>query len=210
MAIDQHRHTQLYDSAADWASINPTLEAGTLGIESDTRKIKIGDGITQWTGLPYAVDLGGYATETYVDDEIAALSGTYLTQTLGLARAAVQGATVAATETTVSASYVDLTTPGPAATVTIGSSGRALVIMSAAIQNSGAAGSFMSFAVSGASTRAAANDDAAYVIGTNGVTAALVRLITGLTAGSNTFTAKYLSSGGTATFGRRGMVVIPL
>lgn len=82
MTIDAHRHGQRYDSAADWASINPVLGAGELGVESDTLKVKIGDGATQWTGLPYALDLVGVATEGYVDDEIAALSATYLAKAL--------------------------------------------------------------------------------------------------------------------------------
>ncbi|MBI3358540.1 MAG: hypothetical protein HY037_02980 [Nitrospirae bacterium] len=34
--------------------------------------------------------------------------------------------------------------------------------------------------------------------------------VTGLTAGSNTFTAKYKTSAGTATFVNRNIVVIPL
>lgn len=41
------------DSAADWTSNNPTLEAGRLGIEYDTGRFKIGDGTTAWTSLPY-------------------------------------------------------------------------------------------------------------------------------------------------------------
>lgn len=41
------------DTAARWTSINPTLQEGELGIETDTGKIKIGDGIKIWTELPY-------------------------------------------------------------------------------------------------------------------------------------------------------------
>ena len=41
------------DTAADWTSADPTLAAGELGIETDTNKIKIGDGATEWTGLKY-------------------------------------------------------------------------------------------------------------------------------------------------------------
>lgn len=42
------------DSAADWTSNNPTLAAGRIGIESDTRRFKFGDGATAWTSLAYA------------------------------------------------------------------------------------------------------------------------------------------------------------
>ena len=44
---------QRRDTAANWTSANPTLLAGEIGIESDTNKIKIGDGSTAWTSLGY-------------------------------------------------------------------------------------------------------------------------------------------------------------
>lgn len=36
-----------------WASANPTLAAGEPGWETDTRLLRIGDGVTPFTGLPY-------------------------------------------------------------------------------------------------------------------------------------------------------------
>ena len=44
---------QRRDTAANWTSANPTLLAGEIGIESDTNKIKIGDGSTAWASLTY-------------------------------------------------------------------------------------------------------------------------------------------------------------
>lgn len=41
------------DTAANWTSANPTLAAGEPGLETDTRKLKIGDGSTAWTSLGY-------------------------------------------------------------------------------------------------------------------------------------------------------------
>lgn len=41
------------DTAADWTSANPTLSQGEGGYETDTKKLKIGDGTTAWTSLPY-------------------------------------------------------------------------------------------------------------------------------------------------------------
>lgn len=41
-------------TAASWTSTNPTLAAGEVGVETDTRKIKIGDGTTAWASLKYA------------------------------------------------------------------------------------------------------------------------------------------------------------
>lgn len=47
---------QRYDTAADWTSANLVLMSGEVGWESDTRKAKIGDGVTAWNALPYAVE----------------------------------------------------------------------------------------------------------------------------------------------------------
>lgn len=43
-----------HDTAANWASNNPILLSGVQGFETDTKKIKFGDGSTHWTGLAYA------------------------------------------------------------------------------------------------------------------------------------------------------------
>lgn len=48
------RMQQRRDTAANWTSANPTLAAGEIGIETDTYKIKVGDGTTTWTSLAYA------------------------------------------------------------------------------------------------------------------------------------------------------------
>ena len=42
-------------SSAYWTqSVNPVLAAGEIGVEPDTRKLKIGDGTTAWSSLNYA------------------------------------------------------------------------------------------------------------------------------------------------------------
>jgi hypothetical protein len=43
------------DTLANWTAANPVLAAGELGVETDTRFYKIGDGTTPWNALPYAV-----------------------------------------------------------------------------------------------------------------------------------------------------------
>lgn len=40
-------------SAAAWTSANPLLLLGEIGLETDTKKFKVGDGSNLWTGLPY-------------------------------------------------------------------------------------------------------------------------------------------------------------
>ena len=52
------------DTAANWTSANTVLAQGELGAETDTSKIKIGDGSTAWTSLAYLIDAGGYLTAT--------------------------------------------------------------------------------------------------------------------------------------------------
>lgn len=41
------------DTAANWVSVNPTLAAGEIGFETDTKGMKIGDGSTTWNNLFY-------------------------------------------------------------------------------------------------------------------------------------------------------------
>lgn len=41
-------------TASQWTSANPTLAAGEVGIETDTLRIKIGDGSTAWNSLAYS------------------------------------------------------------------------------------------------------------------------------------------------------------
>ena len=45
--------------AATWTSVNPILAQGESGVEVDTLKAKIGDGIRRWNDLPYLVGSGG-------------------------------------------------------------------------------------------------------------------------------------------------------
>ncbi len=49
------------DTAANWGSVNPVLAAGEAGFESDSNKLKIGDGATAWSSLSYAS--GGASVE---------------------------------------------------------------------------------------------------------------------------------------------------
>lgn len=44
------------DTAANWASTNPVLAFRELGIETDTRRFKVGDGVLAWNALPYYID----------------------------------------------------------------------------------------------------------------------------------------------------------
>ena len=52
------------DTASNWTTANPILALGEMGAETDTSKIKIGDGVTAWASVPYLIDAGDYLTAT--------------------------------------------------------------------------------------------------------------------------------------------------
>ena len=54
------------DTAANWTSANPILANGELGLETDTSKLKVGDGTTQWASLGYYT-LGTTGAAMYSD-----------------------------------------------------------------------------------------------------------------------------------------------
>jgi len=124
-------------------------------------------------------------------------------------------AELASYQSTTSTSYTDLSTSGPAVTVTTGT--KALVIVSASLfnnQNQNQLTSFMSYAVSGATTVSASDDWALAVSGINAIgyqfRVSFASMQTSLTAGSNTFTAKYRTGSGTSEFKARSIIVINL
>lgn len=119
---------------------------------------------------------------------------------------------VGTVETTTSVTYTDLATSGPTVTTNTGS--RALIFIRCAMENSGANdSSFMTFEVSGASSFAASDT---FAINIDGLAAASrmrigsMYMISTLTGGSNTFTAKYKVSAGTGTFLSRQLAIFPL
>jgi hypothetical protein len=61
-------------TAAQWTSANPTLAAGEWGFETDTGKVKIGDGTTAWTSLAYigAGDVTLTGTQTLTNKTLTA------------------------------------------------------------------------------------------------------------------------------------------
>jgi len=53
--------------AADWTTLNEILLERELGLETDTRRFKFGDGATAWNDLDYAVGTGGEPVAMRVD-----------------------------------------------------------------------------------------------------------------------------------------------
>jgi hypothetical protein len=118
---------------------------------------------------------------------------------------------VATSQTTTSTSYTDLAT-AQAVTITTGT--KALVLLTSSLANSSASsGTRMAFAVSGATTVAASDDYGInWAAGNTGDSAKYGGsfYVTGLTAGSNVFTAKFRVSSGTGTYNSRFITVIDM
>lgn len=170
-------------AAVGSATVAPAADHVHQGVTS----ITAGSGITVTGG-----DGSGHGAVTIAD--LLAGAGFQAVQTL---------------ETTTATAYGNLTTSGPAVTVTTGAN--AIVAVGFLGSNSVAGdGSLMSFAISGATTAAASNNNAAQSNNTQNTSVCCVSGVSGLTAGSNTFTAKYDVTAGTGTFARRWIVVIPL
>ena len=69
------RLIQRYNTAALWSSVNPVLLIGELGIESDTGKVKLGDGSTPWNSLDYCVNMAGVNNYTAGDGMVISFDG---------------------------------------------------------------------------------------------------------------------------------------
>jgi hypothetical protein len=177
-------------------NLNPSTTAGDIEYRSSTTNVNTRLAIGT-AGQVLTVNSGATAPQW----------ATPATPSLTSASAAV-----ATSQNTTSTSYTDLTTSGPAVTVTTGT--KALVIVGAFTgpQVAGASG-YMSFAVSGATT-ISASDDYAFVNRGSGSNddnrGCFATRLTTLTAGSNTFTAKYRVSNNNADFGSRSIIVIDL
>lgn len=54
------------DTTSNWESYNPILAPGEVGVDTSEGKIKVGDGSTSWSNLPYigSVDLSNYVDLT--------------------------------------------------------------------------------------------------------------------------------------------------
>lgn len=120
-----------------------------------------------------------------------------------------QSQTVATSQGTASTTYADLATVGPAQSALTGTT--AIITIGCYASNTGANLLRIAVAVSGASTIAAADGNGTLITGpAAGIAEILFRsfVITGLTAGSNTFTMKYSVSAGTGTFVNRDITVV--
>jgi hypothetical protein len=121
-------------------------------------------------------------------------------------------ATVDTGQSTTSTSFTDLATAGPAVTLTTGT--KALVIVQARVYNTSTGGYVsMGTTVSGATTLAATEEKSLVFYSASNAPisqASAGFILTGLTAGSNTFTAKYKVTAGNGTWIYRNIAVIDM
>jgi hypothetical protein len=80
-------------TASSWTSADPILASGEVGVETDTNKVKIGDGSSNWTELDYFADVysASAAIISYINSEIGGLidSAPALLDTLNELAAAI-------------------------------------------------------------------------------------------------------------------------
>jgi len=60
MATTRQRIQLRRDTAAAWTAANPVLLAGELGLESNTGKLKVGNGSSAWSALTYINSVAGF------------------------------------------------------------------------------------------------------------------------------------------------------
>jgi hypothetical protein len=157
---------------------------------------------------------GGTGEKTLAEGQFAYLEDTNTTQYytgsawVGVGQT-IAAAAVTTSQATTSTSYTDLSTAGPAVTVTTGTT--ALVTIQTLGADAVSNRQFMSFAISGATTVSAGTyEQGPTTAGDNGFRVSSF-VVTGLTAGSNVFTCKYKSSDGASiAFAQRVITVTTL
>ena len=89
--IIQAQMQQRRDTKANWASKNPVLLAGELGIVSDDPNLyKVGDGTSEWNSLPFR-GFDGTLVHTTGDSETTAMSQKGVTEELAKLSAGIYG-----------------------------------------------------------------------------------------------------------------------
>ena len=158
------------DTASNWTSANPILAQGEMGAETDTSKIKIGDGTTAWASLGYLIDAGDYltatSTNTLTNKTIAyadnTLTGVVPTSAIGVTVQAYDANNTTATNTqtltnkTITFAGNTLTGVAPTTTPTLTGVKETKVAMGAHDIDL-SAGNYFTYTLSGAQTLTVSN-----------------------------------------------------
>jgi hypothetical protein len=169
-------------TASAWTSANPTLAQKEMGIETDTNKIKLGDGVTAWTGLGYfeTGEVTLAASQVFTNKTITFADNT-LTGVAPTSQPTLTG--VKETKVAMAAAEIDLAT-GNYFTKTISG------IITLTVANTAASGSVSAFVLE------LTNGGSAAVTFFSGVTWAAATAPTLTAAGVDTL-AFFTSDGGT-------------
>lgn len=73
--VAEHIQIMIGTSVA-WTSKNNTLEDGEIGLESDTGRLKVGNGTTAWTSLGYFFEKGPVYLKSYTVAQAQAIQTT--------------------------------------------------------------------------------------------------------------------------------------
>lgn len=94
------------DTAANWTAANPVLLNGEIGLETDTRKFKAGNGSSTWSSLSYypastTTMVRGQCSKTTTGTIVIATQSAYVTTglTATLDSSTAQGMTLGTTNT---------------------------------------------------------------------------------------------------------------
>jgi hypothetical protein len=79
--LDDVRTAQRIGSALAWTQADPVLAEGEIGVEGDTNRFKIGNGISPWHLLKYFLDEDG--VEALITDFLADFEGGTLDPRIG-------------------------------------------------------------------------------------------------------------------------------
>ena len=107
-----------------WTSANPVLAVGEMGYETDTKKFKYGDGLSNWSDLPYGISTSNLADASFLGTELltavdvaaartllgigtgTSVSATDIVDSTTIGRAVIKAASVDAAQTAIGGSTV--------------------------------------------------------------------------------------------------------
>ena len=94
MGFDLYKKIQLRQgTATDWQTHNPTLSLGEPGYATDTKKLKVGDGVTPWNTLPWFNSSGfnviDNLTSASTTDALSAAQGKVLNDAIAVNKATI-------------------------------------------------------------------------------------------------------------------------
>lgn len=79
--LEDVRTAQRIGSEAEWIQVDPILAGGEIGVEENTGRFKIGDGVSPWHLLTYYLD--EYGVEELIETYLESIGGGTLDPRVG-------------------------------------------------------------------------------------------------------------------------------